>query len=121
MQLAPVSEGALADANAKIIVIGCGDWQPIKTYLGIIIHTFIFIEYSVRSITELTDFKGELYSDPSRSLFRALGMTLETLDMTPSGAQKKSYLKRGYTSNVLKSVWVCRSHATLADMSLMPQ
>ena len=42
MQLAPIAEGALADANAKIVVIGCGDWQPIKTYLGAFTpcHTF---------------------------------------------------------------------------------
>lgn len=34
MQLASVSQEVLAQANTKIIVIGCGDWQPIRNYLG---------------------------------------------------------------------------------------
>lgn len=34
-QLASISQEALAQAKTKIIVIGCGDWQPIRSYLGI--------------------------------------------------------------------------------------
>ena len=34
-------------------------------------------------------------------------MTLETLQITPAGKKKKSYLQRGIISNFLRSTWVC--------------
>ena len=46
MQLAS-SEQALSDANAKIVVIGCGDWQAIKAYSGNFYSTLHIIKYSV--------------------------------------------------------------------------
>lgn len=32
--LARVSEEALETAGVKIVVIGCGEWNPIKSYAG---------------------------------------------------------------------------------------
>jgi hypothetical protein len=34
MQLATVRKEALEEAGTKIIVIGCGEWQPIASYVG---------------------------------------------------------------------------------------
>ena len=34
IQLASSSEQALSNADTKVVVIGCGDWQAINTYLG---------------------------------------------------------------------------------------
>ncbi len=34
MQLASVRKDALDAANARLVIIGCGDWQPIKNYCG---------------------------------------------------------------------------------------
>lgn len=33
-QLATVKEEALSKADVKLVVIGCGDYQPIKNYAG---------------------------------------------------------------------------------------
>ncbi|KZP05557.1 hypothetical protein FIBSPDRAFT_1054036 [Athelia psychrophila] len=86
-QLASVSAEALAQAHTKIVVIGCGDYQPIKNYLG------------------LTDFRGDIYADPTRSLYHELGMTTESLQQTPAGEQRKSYLRTGAIANAFKSIW----------------
>ncbi|KAF7981342.1 hypothetical protein HWV62_33787 [Athelia sp. TMB] len=86
-QLASISPEALAQAHTKIVVIGCGDYQPIMNYL------------------ELTDFRGEIYADPTRSLYHTLGMTIESLQQTPAGETKKSYLRTGAITNALKSIW----------------
>ena len=41
------SEQALSDANVKVVVIGCGDWQAIKAYSGNFYSTLHIIKYSV--------------------------------------------------------------------------
>ncbi|EIW87450.1 hypothetical protein CONPUDRAFT_87221 [Coniophora puteana RWD-64-598 SS2] len=82
-----VREDALKNASARIVVIGCGDWQPIAHYKA------------------ETGYQGPLYADPSRTLFRALGMDLENLATTPSGEQKKSYLKQGLFMTTVTSIW----------------
>ncbi|RDX56404.1 hypothetical protein OH76DRAFT_1451535 [Lentinus brumalis] len=86
MQLASVRKDALDAANARLVIIGCGDWQPIKNYC------------------ETTDFKGPMYADPSRGLYNTFGL-VQNLDMTPAGEEKRSYLGRSYIGNVLKSIW----------------
>jgi hypothetical protein len=87
MQLASVSQEALVLANTKIIVIGCGDWQPIRNYL------------------EITGFQGQMFADPTRKLYHALGMTAESLRLTPADVAKKSYIRSGLLSNVIRSIW----------------
>jgi len=87
MQLASVSQEALVLANTKIIVIGCGDWQPIRNYL------------------EITGFQGQIFADPTRKLYHALGMTAESLRQTPADVAKKSYIRSGLLSNVIRSIW----------------
>jgi len=87
VQLASISQEALAQAQTKIVVIGCGDWQPIRNYL------------------EITDFQGQIFTDPTRKLYHALGMTMESLELTPAGEEKKSYVRTGFLSNVMQSIW----------------
>lgn len=71
------------------MVIGCGDYEPIKGYL------------------ELTGYQGSIYADPSRSVYRALDVTIESLARPPAGEQKKSYMQLGFFTNLVKSTWVC--------------
>ena len=46
-----------------------------------------------------------MYADPSRSLYKALGL-VETLHTTPTGQTKRSYLTKSALSNALQSIWV---------------
>ncbi|KAH6910934.1 AhpC/TSA antioxidant enzyme-domain-containing protein [Coprinopsis sp. MPI-PUGE-AT-0042] len=91
--LAQVPQESLEAAGTKIIVVGCGDYQPIKAY-----HT-------------TTGFKGPVYADPTRKLYQALGMTLENLKGRPANEARPSYLARlgggawGLISRIAKGIW----------------
>ncbi|KAJ8521997.1 hypothetical protein ONZ45_g1349 [Pleurotus djamor] len=85
-QLASVKQEALSKAEVKLVVIGCGEWQAIKPY------------------AEITGFQGDVYANPTRDVYRALGMTIETLQATPSGATKRSYITEGRFSNIYTSI-----------------
>lgn len=52
-----------------------------------------------------TGFSGTIYADPSRVLYRKLGMTIENLQATPAGEEKRSYVS-GMLSTTLRSIWV---------------
>jgi len=87
LQLASVPKGTLEGAGTRLVVIGCGDWHLIKNYC------------------ETTGFEGEMYADPSRALYKCLGLT-ESLDRTPAGQEKRSYLTgRSFMGNLVKSIW----------------
>ncbi|KAF8636749.1 hypothetical protein AX16_010953 [Volvariella volvacea WC 439] len=79
--------GPLERANAKVVVIGCGDWKAIKMY------------------AETTGFNGRILADPTRELYQSLGMTIQTIRRTPAGEERKSYLVSSPTAIVLGSVW----------------
>ncbi|KAF9055630.1 hypothetical protein BJ165DRAFT_1427502 [Panaeolus papilionaceus] len=72
--LARIPKEALDNAGTQIVLIGSGDFQPIKFY------------------AETTSFPGPIYANPSRSLFKLFGMTYST-QRTPSGETKKEYAK----------------------------
>lgn len=96
---------ALDQAGTKIVVIGCGEWNPIDQYYGPCLH----IHYNSIlpfSIAEITKFQGPIYADPTRQVYRALGMNLETLAQTPAGQPKRSYLTSGNITNIVRSIWV---------------
>ena len=40
MQLAQVKHEALQEAGVRLVVIGCGEWQPIQNYCGMYISAF---------------------------------------------------------------------------------
>ncbi|KAJ3783083.1 hypothetical protein GGU11DRAFT_758455 [Lentinula aff. detonsa] len=67
---------AFEEAHIDVIVIGCGDWQPIENY-----------------------------SDPSLSVFHGLGMNSQTLARTPTGEKKASYITKGIIEGSLWSIW----------------
>jgi hypothetical protein len=52
-----------------------------------------------------SSFSGAVYTDPSRELFKALGMTLESLKQTPKGEKPKSYVG-GLIAALLKGMIV---------------
>lgn len=104
MALATVSGDALAAANARIVVIGCGDWQPIEQYAGKLLLIRCIVT-TAEMLIETTGFTGTIYADPTRDLYHALGMDIESLKMAPSD-QRKSYLRSGTLSNALRSIWV---------------
>lgn len=95
----------MAEANVDLIVIGCGEWQPIKAYMG-----KPFLQSSlmllITTYEETTGFEGEIYADPSRALYHALGMTIETLAGTPKDQEKKSYLSASFMKNLFSSIAV---------------
>ncbi|KAI0373012.1 hypothetical protein BV20DRAFT_1014326 [Pilatotrama ljubarskyi] len=86
MQLASVRKDALEEAKTRLIVIGCGDWKLIESYC------------------ETTGFSYPMYADPSRTLYTTLGL-VESLDRTPAGQPKRSYLGKSFLGNVVKSIW----------------
>jgi len=85
--LATVPEEALEAAGTKIVVIGCGEWNVIKSY------------------AETAKFKGQFFADPTRKLYHALGMDIENLQRTPKGQPRPSYLSLGLVSNIMQSFW----------------
>jgi hypothetical protein len=58
---------------------------------------------------ETTGFLGPFYADPTRELYHALGMTLESLALTPKGEKRKSYLRLTHWKLVVTGIWVCVS------------
>ncbi|KAG7443868.1 uncharacterized protein BT62DRAFT_971657 [Guyanagaster necrorhizus] len=86
-QLASVPKESLDKSNVRIIIIGCGHSDAISVY------------------KESTKFPGQIYADPSRKLYHALGMNIETLAATPAWKEKRSYLKLGTFSNVVSSIF----------------
>ncbi|RDB14547.1 Thioredoxin-like protein AAED1 [Hypsizygus marmoreus] len=86
-RLGAIPKEALEKANTRIVVIGCGEWNPIQSY------------------AETTQFHGPIYADPSRALYHALGMNIESLATTPAGQQKRSYLTLGKFTNAMLSIW----------------
>ncbi|KAK7062871.1 hypothetical protein VNI00_000368 [Paramarasmius palmivorus] len=84
VQLAGVPTLALQEAGTEIVLVGCGEWQGIKFY------------------AEKTGFKGRMYAEPSRELYHALGMNIETLALTPAGQEKRSYVSGTIAGNVIK-------------------
>ncbi|KAJ3574268.1 hypothetical protein NP233_g1869 [Leucocoprinus birnbaumii] len=87
LALAQIPENRLQELNTRIVVIGCGEWQPIKSY------------------SERIAFKGAMYADPSRNLYHALGMDIEKLATTPAGEAKRSYIRTNLLSVTLSSIW----------------
>jgi hypothetical protein len=108
--LSSIPQEALAQAETKIIVVGCGEWQPIQHLHGesLALRLFAQLTYGlpVSQPTESTNFHGEVYADPSRKLYHALGMTTETLAVAPAGTPRKSYLHTSRLANALRSIWV---------------
>jgi len=75
----------------RVVVIGCGEWDVIPFY------------------KETTGFKGDIYADSSRETFRALDLKV-TLEVTPKGEKKKSYLQSTMLANVMGSMWRAVTH-----------
>ena len=112
-ELSSVSKEALEQAGTEIIVIGCGEWQPVREFVGMYPYS-VLTSLTTHVLTvpplfhnpEITDFRGPIYADPTRQLYRTLGMTIETFRVTPAGVEQKSYLHRNRLSNTLYSIWV---------------
>ncbi|KAG6916691.1 hypothetical protein DXG01_005758 [Tephrocybe rancida] len=86
-QLGSIAQDSLDKAGTKIVVVGCGEWQVIEAY------------------AEMTHFTGPIYADPSRTIYRALGMTVENVKPTPSGEVRRSYLTKSRTAVTVISAW----------------
>ncbi|KAI6031147.1 AhpC/TSA antioxidant enzyme-domain-containing protein [Pisolithus microcarpus] len=86
-QLSSVRPEALSKANRRLIIVGCGSYEAIATY------------------KEITSSPFAIYADPKRELYHALGMTYETLALTPANEKRRSYLQKGLLGNTLSSIW----------------
>ncbi|KAK0501896.1 AhpC/TSA antioxidant enzyme-domain-containing protein [Armillaria luteobubalina] len=86
-QLASVPQESLERSKTRVIIIGCGHSDAISFY------------------KESTKFLGNIYADPTRELYHALGMDIENLAATPAGKERRSYLKLGIFSNAVSSVF----------------
>ncbi|KAK0466667.1 AhpC/TSA antioxidant enzyme-domain-containing protein [Armillaria novae-zelandiae] len=86
-QLASVPQESLERSKTRIIIIGCGHSDAISFY------------------KESTKFPGNVYADPTRKLYHALGMDIENLSATPKGKERRSYLKLGIFSNAVSSIF----------------
>ncbi|KAH7886410.1 AhpC/TSA antioxidant enzyme-domain-containing protein [Phlebopus sp. FC_14] len=86
-QLSAVRPEALANVDRQLVIIGCGSHQPIAHY------------------QETTSCPFPIYADPDRTLYHALGMTIESLARTPVNEERPSYLRKSDFSNALSSIW----------------
>ena len=60
----------------------------------------------IQLLQETTGFKGRVFADPTRTLYRELGMDIESLERTPAGQERKSYLVLGAFANATQSILV---------------
>lgn len=109
-QLASVRDEALNMAHKKLVIIGCGDYQPIKHYCGTVLYQILWSSTlttaQLEHHPENTGYKGLIYADPSRELYQIFNLT-ENLDLTPKGQEKKSYVAdKSYWGNFFSSIWV---------------
>ena len=105
-----VPKEAFQKAGIKLVVVGCGEASVIEPYKGAGTISIFTAHWELMLTTEITKFSGEIYADPSRKLYHILGMTIETLETTPKGQQRKSYLPN-YATNVAQSIWVSDTSA----------
>jgi len=69
-------------------------------------------------VPETAGYQGPIYADPSRELYRTLGMNIETFATTPAGQQKRSYLTMNPLANTIQSIWASLiSFQSLPDVS----
>ncbi|KIK62275.1 hypothetical protein GYMLUDRAFT_42215 [Collybiopsis luxurians FD-317 M1] len=79
---------SMQEGNTDIIVVGCGQWEPIEKY------------------SELTGFpSSRIFADPDLNVFHALGMNIRTLARTPTGKKRASYLTDGIIKTTILSTW----------------
>ncbi|BGP02705.1 hypothetical protein NBRC10513v2_003800 [Rhodotorula toruloides] len=78
-----LSPSSLAASNIKLSIVGCGDYKFIENY------------------RKQLDCPFEIYADPCKKAYEALGMTHRTLDL---GDKAPEYAKRGMVSNVVGSI-----------------
>lgn len=78
-----ISPQTLRQHNLKLSIIGCGDWELIKPYRENLGTPF------------------EIYADPTKDSYVALGMTLRTLDM---GNKTPEYQRGGMIGNIFGSI-----------------
>jgi hypothetical protein len=76
----------------------------------VICRSVLFIHYFLAwlqyQLQETAKFNGQVFADPTRKLYHALGMNIETMARTPKGEQRRSYLSPGFVSNAIQSIWV---------------
>ncbi|GAA6027231.1 hypothetical protein JCM8097_002507 [Rhodosporidiobolus ruineniae] len=80
-----ISPSALSSSNVKLSIVGCGDAsliQPYKDSLGL-------------------PAEFEVFADPTKKTYEALGMTLRTLEM---GKETPYYQRAGVIGNALQSI-----------------
>lgn len=82
-----ITPSALLAANARLVIIGCGSYELIKPY------------------KELLNCPFEIYTDPTKELYTALGMTLRTLAQG-NGGKEPEYLRRSALGNIFGSIMV---------------
>jgi hypothetical protein len=61
-QLARVSRGALEQADVKLVVIGCGEWNAIRFYSGKFTASLTFNDYLAhdwRTLQKSLDFRAK--------------------------------------------------------------
>ena len=106
---------ALESAGTKIVIIGCGDWLLINNYRGMSssVHrsTVSPIQPKPTSHTELTNSINHplisFYADPTRHVYRSMGLTAESLATTPSEGPRRSYMMdMGKWANAARSMMV---------------
>lgn len=78
-----ITPEVLAQHNLKLSIVGCGDWELIKPYRENLATPF------------------DIYADPTKETYVALGMTLRTLDM---GGKTPEYQKSGMIGNIFGSI-----------------
>ena len=70
------------------------------------VHSFAPAKPQRFTHLEITSFKGSIYADPDRNLFRLFDLA-QSFDRTPAGDPKKSYLAgQTFLGNMFSSIWV---------------
>ena len=123
--LASIPPENFTNIDTRVVVIGCGEWDVIPFYKGVenVSPTFpprapppVESHRPGHQFLDTTGFKGDIYADSSRGTFRALGLKV-SLETTPKGEKKKSYLPNGAFVNAMASAWVSNVSPRVLRMS----
>ncbi|KAF7196419.1 Peroxiredoxin-like 2C [Pseudocercospora fuligena] len=98
-----LSPAALQASNTSITLIGCGEPKCIPGILYIFSAQQISPTKCILGYIERTSCPYPTYTNPSASIYKALGMTYITIKTGPN--PQPTYLQKPFFKNVLDSMW----------------
>ncbi|OJT02521.1 Thioredoxin-like protein AAED1 [Trametes pubescens] len=94
-----------SDVLEKAAALNVFDQSGTEVTFGSLIEEQKTIVVFIRLFhVETAGFTYAMYADPTRALYTTFGL-VQSLERTPAGQPKRSYVGKSFIANVLKSIW----------------